>query len=50
VTGAVTSAKVESSSLNGSPAENCIVQAVRSWKFPAPIGGPAVAVYPFDFH
>jgi len=50
LTGAVTSAKVESSTLRSSAAESCIVEAVRSWKFPAPVGGPAVALYPFDFH
>jgi TonB family protein len=49
-TGAVMSAKVESSSLHSGPAESCIVDAVGRWKFPAPVGGPAVVVYPFDFH
>jgi TonB family protein len=50
VTGAVTAAKVDSSSFRSTAVGSCIVEAARSWKFPAPVGGPAVAYYPFDFH
>lgn len=48
--GAVTSAAVESSSLGSTFVENCIVSAVQDWKFPAPVGGPAVISYPFNLH
>src|SRR5207342_2682533 len=41
-TGAVTSAAVDSSSLRSSVVENCIATTVKGWKFPAPVGGPAV--------
>ncbi len=47
-TGAVTSAMVDSSSLRSSAVESCIATTVLSWKFPAPIGGPAVISYPFN--
>jgi hypothetical protein len=30
--------------------ENCVVQAVRRWEFPKPLGGGIVIVsYPFNF-
>jgi serine/threonine protein kinase len=48
VTGAVTSAMVESSSLRSSAVESCVVGAVKGWKFPVPVGGPAVISYPFN--
>jgi serine/threonine-protein kinase len=47
-TGAVTSATVDSSSLHSSAVESCIAGAVKGWKFPAPVGGPAVISYPFN--
>jgi eukaryotic-like serine/threonine-protein kinase len=47
-TGAVTSATVDSSSLHSSAVESCIATTVVGWKFPAPIGGPAVISYPFN--
>ena len=46
--GGVTSAMVESSSLGSSSVESCIVGVVKGWKFPAPVGGPAVISYPFN--
>jgi outer membrane biosynthesis protein TonB len=46
--GAVTSATVESSTLRSSVVESCIATTVKGWKFPAPIGGPAVISYPFN--
>ncbi|MCX7808562.1 MAG: TonB family protein, partial [Deltaproteobacteria bacterium] len=47
-TGSVANAQVASTSLNNERVENCIVQAVRRWTFPAPDGGGAVLVtYPF---
>jgi TonB family protein len=46
--GLVKSARVSSSTLNDSSVENCIVQRLRSWKFPVPDGGVDVQVsYPF---
>jgi TonB family protein len=48
-TGAVTSAAVDSSSLHSSAVENCIATTVKGWKFPPPVGGPAVISYPFNF-
>jgi hypothetical protein len=48
-TGAVTSSTVESSTLRSSVVEDCIATTVKGWKFPAPIGGPAVISYPFNF-
>jgi TonB family protein len=48
--GAVTSAAVESSSLGSTFVENCIASAVQGWKFPAPVGGPAIISYPFNLH
>jgi len=47
-TGTVTSTVVESSSLRSSAVESCVVDAVQSWKFPPPVGGPAVISYPFN--
>ena len=46
--GSVNSAAVESSSLGNSQVEGCIVNHLRTWKFPKPIGGVNVKVsYPF---
>jgi serine/threonine protein kinase len=47
-TGAVASATVDSSSLRSSVVESCIAATVTGWKFPAPVGGPAVISYPFN--
>jgi TonB family protein len=48
--GAVSSVLVESSSLGSSAVESCIASAIKGWKFPAPVGGPAVISYPFNLH
>ena len=46
--GLVQSARVSATSLNDSQVENCIVQRLKSWKFPVPDGGVEVKVsYPF---
>lgn len=44
-------ASVLSASTMGNPrVENCVVQAVRRWEFPKPLGGGIVIVtYPFNF-
>jgi TonB family protein len=49
-TGSVQTAKVDSSSMNNSAVEECVVVRVRSWEFPKPKGGGIVIVtYPFVF-
>ena len=46
--GIVNSASVESSSLSSPQVESCIVNRLRGWKFPKPVGGVNVKVsYPF---
>jgi hypothetical protein len=46
--GAVVAAVRQSSTLANASAESCIVQAVRRWEFPKPLGGGMVMVsYPF---
>jgi hypothetical protein len=46
--GIVSSAGVASSSLNSAQVEGCIVNHLRTWKFPKPVGGVNVKVqYPF---
>ena len=47
-TGSVTSAAVESSSLANGAVESCMTSAISRWKFPAPLGGPAIISYPFN--
>jgi TonB family protein len=49
--GRVSQSSIASSDLGDSPAENCIVGAIRRWKFPLPRGGGVVSVtYPFVFN
>lgn len=50
VSGAVSAATVESSTLHSGSVEGCMEGAVLGWKFPVPIGGPAVISYPFNLH
>lgn len=46
--GAVTSSVLQNSTLGNARVENCVVQAVRRWEFPKPLGGGIVIVsYPF---
>jgi len=46
--GKVIASTVESSTVNDPRVENCIVQAVRRWEYPKPLGGGFVTVtYPF---
>ncbi len=48
--GEVTSAVVESRSLDSPGLERCALQAIRRWVFPQPAGGGVVvATYPFTF-
>ena len=46
--GDVVASTLESSTVNEPRVENCIVQAMRRWQFPKPIGGGIVIIsYPF---
>jgi TonB family protein len=50
-TGAVSIAQVAESGLKNESVENCILQRVRSWKFPEPQGGQEVAItFPWVFN
>lgn len=47
--GRVTTAKVAETSLGSKMVENCMVQRLKSWKFPRPVGNVEVDVlYPFE--
>jgi TonB family protein len=45
--GQVTATTVEASSLHNSALESCIANAVKSWSFAAPTGGPATLTHVF---
>ena len=45
--GRVASASVESSTLNAPKVDACIAKTVKSWQFPAAVGGQVVISYPF---
>lgn len=47
--GRITSAKVAQSSLGSKTVEGCMIQKMKTWKFPRPVGNVNVAVlYPFE--
>src|SRR5947207_1177499 len=48
-TGQVGSAEVSSSDLDDPAMEQCVVEAVRRWRFPATQGGRIAVSYPFRF-
>jgi TonB family protein len=49
-TGQVIASVLQSSTMGSIKVENCVVQAVRRWEFPKPMGGGIVIVaYPFNF-
>jgi TonB family protein len=49
-TGQVIASVLQSSTMGSVRVENCVVQAVRRWEFPKPMGGGIVIVsYPFNF-
>ena len=49
-TGQVVASVLQHSTLGNPRTENCVVQAVRRWEFPKPVGGGIVIVtYPFNF-
>ena len=49
-TGTVIASVLQSSTMGNIRVENCVVQAVRRWEFPKPLGGGIVIVsYPFNF-
>jgi TonB family protein len=47
--GAVVTSVLAQSTLGEPRVENCLVKAVRSWKFPPPDGGIVIVNYPFEF-
>ena len=50
-TGQVIASVLQSSTMGNIRVENCVVQAVRRWEFPKPMGGGIVIVsYPFVFN
>ena len=49
-TGQVIASVLQNSTMGNPRVENCVVQAVRRWEFPKPLGGGIVIVsYPFSF-
>jgi TonB family protein len=49
-TGQVIASVLQSSTMGNLRVENCVVQSVRRWEFPKPMGGGIVIVsYPFNF-
>ncbi len=48
-TGAVSGARVRSSTMAGSAVSSCILGEMRTWAFPTPEGGSVSVTYPFIF-
>ncbi len=48
-TGKVSSTRVASSSLDSQAVATCIGNAIKSWRFPKPVGGSVKVKYPFVF-
>ena len=48
--GQVITSVMQSTSMDDARVENCVVNAVRRWEFPKPVGGGiAIVLYPFSF-
>ncbi len=47
--GSVTSASVQNSTVSSTALERCVVDRVRSFRFPKPTGGAVAVAYPFVF-
>lgn len=47
--GAVSSSALQSSTLNDSQVEQCVLDRARGWTFPKPTGGEVAVSYPFAF-
>ena len=48
--GQVITSVMQSTSMEDARVENCVVNAVRRWEFPRPVGGGiAIVIYPFSF-
>jgi len=48
--GQVITSVMQSTSMDDARVENCVVDAVRRWEFPRPVGGGiAIVIYPFSF-
>ena len=49
-TGTVDESALADTTMNNAQVSDCIVEAIRTWKFPPPEGGGVVVVnYPFVF-
>lgn len=48
--GAVTSAKTRTSTLRNSSVESCILNSLKTWRFPPAKGGQVIVSYPFMFN
>jgi len=48
-TGAVSSARLHSSTLGSDAVTSCILAQIRTWRFPPPVGGSVKVRYPFIF-
>jgi hypothetical protein len=48
--GQVITSVMQSTSMDDTRVENCVVNAIRRWEFPKPVGGGiAIVLYPFSF-
>ncbi len=47
--GSVTSARQKSSSVRSVGLSRCMLNAIHTWRFPHPQGGPVVVAFPFSF-
>ena len=48
--GTVIASVLQSSTMKNSKVEDCVLQEIRKWEFPKPLGGGIVIVsYPFNF-
>lgn len=47
--GEVTAATVSSSTIDAPEMQECVLSAIRAWRFPKPSGGALIINYPFNF-
>jgi hypothetical protein len=50
LSGTVVTAKIKNSTLRNSTVEGCIIQDLKTWKFPPAKGGLVIVSYPFLFN
>lgn len=48
--GRVAAVKTRSSTVKGATIPNCVLNSLKTWRFPKPKGGPVVVSYPFIFN